>query len=103
MPNQIFYSQTFPCLVRNRETILFQGDAFALSTVNNKGKLDVIPGHTHFVSIIEQSLKIVKTDGKTVEFPVNKGILKVFDNEVKVFLGIFSSVSKAETKTDTNE
>lgn len=96
MKNSIFYSATFRCLIRDRETILFQGDAYALTTINEQGKLDILPQHTHFISIIQDNITIITADGKKLEFPVLKGILKVFDNEVKIYLGIFSSLSKEE-------
>ncbi len=101
MPNQIFYTETIPCLVRDKEVILFQADIKAVTTKNDRGKLDVLPGHTHFISIIEDSIHIIAKDGKVVDFPVHKGILKVFDNEVKIYLGIFSSVSKSNPENES--
>lgn len=93
--NTIFYGQKFKCIVRDREKILYIGEASAITTYNEKGVLDVLPGHTHFISIIERSLQIVYPDGKTLNIPITKGILKVYLGEVRVYLGIFSSISKS--------
>jgi F0F1-type ATP synthase epsilon subunit len=92
--NAIFYKQTFNCLVRDRQTVLYEGPASAITTRNEHGLLDVLPEHTHFISIIEGSVDIVRPDGKTLNIPVSKGILKIFGGEARIYLGIFSVASK---------
>jgi F0F1-type ATP synthase epsilon subunit len=94
--NDIFYKQTLNCLVRDRERILYQGQVSALTTYNEQGKLDILPAHTHFISIIKQSLDIIQLDGKILNIPVSKGILKVVEDDVRVYLGIFPAASKAK-------
>lgn len=96
MTNNIFSKKTFDCLVRDRERILYEGPAFAICSENESGKLDVLPEHTHFISIIQHSLDIIRNDGKTLSIPVSKGILKVLDGDVRIYLGIFSAASKAK-------
>jgi F0F1-type ATP synthase epsilon subunit len=93
-PNNIFYSQTLNCLVRDRQTILYEGPASAITTRNEQGLLDILPEHTHFISLIESKLDIVRPDGQTLNIPVSKGILKVFEGEARIYLGIFSVASK---------
>lgn len=89
----IFYKQTFPILIRDKERVLYNGQALSLTTWNSKGIMDVLPGHSHLVSIIEKQLDIIKNDGNTLSVPVTKAILKVFQGEVRVYLGVFSSLS----------
>lgn len=93
MESTIFYTATFPCLIRDRERILYQGEALSLTTVNEEGPFDVLPQHSHFISIIQNKLELVQPDGKTLTVPVTKAILKVYNGEVRVYLGIFSSIS----------
>lgn len=94
MADKIFYNQSFDCLIRDRERILYQGKALAITTKNETGVLDILPEHTHFITIIQNSLEIVQKDGKTLNIPVTKGILKVYEGEVRIYLGIFSTLSK---------
>lgn len=96
MINDIFYKKTFTCLIRDKENILYDGQVRAISTKNEQGTLDVLPDHTHFISIIEGKISVVKPDDKKVEMPIQKGILKVLDNEVRIYLGIYSPSSRSE-------
>lgn len=97
MNSTIFFSETFPCLIRDREKILYKGQALALTTFNAKGVLDVLPEHTHFISIIEKKLELTQPDGKTLNVPVSKAVLKVYQGEVRVYMGIFSSISRSKS------
>lgn len=94
MANDIFYNLTFKCLIRDRERVLYSGDAYSITTYNEHGKMDVLPEHTHFISIIQDSINIIGADNKPLSIPVSKGILKVLENDVRVYLGIFSAASK---------
>lgn len=98
MPNNIFYTKTFNCLVRDRETILYQGNALAITTRNERGKLDVLPEHANFISIIDEFVDIIRDDNKILKIPVTRGILKIYDNEARIYLGIFSVSSQRDKK-----
>ncbi len=72
--------------VRNPEEVLFQGEASSVTTYNEKGLFDVLPIHENFISIIKDKV-IVRGKAGEREFPVNKGVIKVEENAVDVFLG----------------
>ena len=88
-----FYKQTFPILIRDKERIVYQGQALALTTWNDKGVFDVLPTHSHFISLIHKKLDIIKPDGKTLSVPIVKAILKVFQGEARIYMGVFSNIS----------
>lgn len=102
MASQIFYKQTFRCIIRDRDTVLFEGDAFAVSAKNEVGLMDVLPEHTNFISIVQESIEVMKNDGKSLKLPIEKGVLKVLDNEVRIYLGIFSSISRIKGQSTEN-
>lgn len=99
MASPIFFKQTFRCIIRDRDTVLFQGDALAVTTKNEVGLMDVLPEHTNFISIVQESIEVVKNDGKSLKLPIEKGVLKVLANEVRIYLGIFSSISKIKAQS----
>jgi F0F1-type ATP synthase epsilon subunit len=72
--------------VRNPEELLFQGEASSVTTYNEKGLFDVLPIHENFISIIKDKV-IVRGKAGEREFPVVKGVIKVEENAVDVFLG----------------
>lgn len=87
-------SQEFVCLIRDKETVLYEGKAKALTSRNEQGIFDVLPQHTQFISIIKEFITIVKEDGTSQKIDIDTGIAHVFQNDVKIYLGIFSIASE---------
>lgn len=79
---------TLDVIVKNPDRTVFSGKAFAVSATNQKGPLDILPYHENFISIIKDKVTIHLTQEKTENIPVEKGVLKVFENSVEVFLGV---------------
>lgn len=75
-------------IVQNPESIIFQGNAVAISSVNIKGPFDILPLHANFICMIKDSITIYETQKKIKKIPLEQGILKVFENTVTIFLGI---------------
>lgn len=76
--------------VRDREKIIFDGTIRALSSLNRKGKFDVLPRHANFISLVEQTLIVHLPNGQTQELQVKNGVLKVAQNRIEVYVGIKS-------------
>lgn len=74
--------------IENANTVIFKGEANALTSYNEKGIFDILPFHTHFISIIKTAVIIHHTDGKKQELPIDGGVLRVLENGVDVLLGI---------------
>ena len=76
--------------VRDREKVLFDGAVKTVSSLNKKGKFDILPKHANFISLVGQMLTIELPEGGKREIPVDNGILRVVRNKVEVYLGIKS-------------
>lgn len=76
--------------VRSREKTLFEGEAKAVTSYNDKGIFDILPYHTNFITLIKKSLIIHKVEGSSEELKVESGVLKVSQNQVHVYLGILT-------------
>lgn len=74
--------------VRSPESTLFDGEAKAVSSINEKGRFDVLPQHAHFISLISELLVIYDKDDKLRTIKIDSGVMKVMENKVDVFLGI---------------
>ncbi len=77
-------------LVRNNESILYEGFISGVTSFNEKGKFDIIPMHTNFISIIKDKIVIHEINGRVAEIELEHGILKVMTNKIDIFLGIDS-------------
>lgn len=74
--------------IRNREKVIFEGDAIALSSVNAEGPFDVLPQHINFISIIKEYIVIYKPDRSKQEYKLRVGLMKVSGNKIEIFVGI---------------
>lgn len=77
----------FTLTIRDRERILFNGQAKALSSVNEAGVFDILPEHTNFISIVKDKLTVHKPDGGSEDITIDHGVVKVYANQVSVYLG----------------
>lgn len=81
-------ANTLKVIVRNTEGIVFEGEVFAVSSINQIGPFDILPGHANFICTIRDKVTIHKTVKENKEITVENGILRVKDNKVEIYLGI---------------
>ena len=70
------------------EKVLFEGQALSLSSINAKGDFNMMVDHTNFITVIKDKLILFLDHDQQREFDVDMGILRCFDNNIEVFLGI---------------
>lgn len=89
--SSIVYPETkvyLDVIVRNPEHILYQGQALAVSSVSDKGPLDILEYHANFIGMIKNYVIVHHIDKTQQKILLEKGIVKVFENHVDVFLGV---------------
>lgn len=74
-------------LIRDREGILFEGEAEAVSSYSDKGPFDILPYHANFITLINKEIRVKRVGGeeKTV---ITSGVLIVRENKVEIYVGI---------------
>jgi F0F1-type ATP synthase epsilon subunit len=80
--------QKLDLTVRNRDNLIFEGKVESITSYNTKGRFDVLPSHANFISLLEKYLIYRTIDGQENNIPINNGILRVSNDQVKVYLGI---------------
>ena len=73
--------------ILRRDGPVFDGEAEALSSVNEVGPFDILPQHGNFVCTVEKYVRIHKVGGGTEELPIDRGILRVKENKVEIYVG----------------
>ena len=82
---------TLSVFVVTPEQVVYEGEAEAISSVNNKGPFDILPMHEHFISLVKEKVIVhKKINGEKKEIPIKSGIMKNQDNRINVFLGFES-------------
>ncbi|GIW60424.1 MAG: hypothetical protein KatS3mg087_1490 [Patescibacteria group bacterium] len=74
--------------VRTREKVLFEGSALSVTSFNLRGRFDILPFHTNFITLVSKYVIITTGSGEVRHFDIEKGILYVMSNKVSVYVGI---------------
>ena len=80
-------NRTISVVIKNKDGVLFEGLARALTSYNEKGVFDVLPLHENFISVVKDFIRIHKTDGKTQDVKITTGVVNVIKNKVNVYVG----------------
>lgn len=79
------------------EEVLWEGYARSVSSENEVGPFDILPGHANFFSLVENHPLIIHKEGEDEEFNFEDPILiHVEDDEVSIYANVGSSVIGAE-------
>lgn len=73
--------------IRNPQQIMFAGKANSITSFNEIGPFDILPMHANFITLIRKNITVHQNGKNDVEFPLDEGIMKVFENTINVFLG----------------
>jgi len=74
--------------VMGRDRVVYRGEAVSVSSVNGKGKFDILPEHANFITLIGERLVIRPVMGEVVDVPIRFGLMRVLRGRVEVFLGV---------------
>ncbi len=75
-------------VIRDRSGVLFEGEAEAVSSHNDKGPFDILPLHTNFICIIHRGATLHLKNKVVKDLSFGTGVLKVAENKVEIYLGI---------------
>ena len=88
MERNITKTEKLLVIVRDRNTLIFQGHVEAVSSFNDMGPFDVLPRHANLISLIKQAIILHLTDKTKKRIEITSGVLKVRENKIEVYLGI---------------
>jgi F0F1-type ATP synthase epsilon subunit len=71
--------------IKDRDSVLYEGDVTAVSAYNDVGLFDVLPMHENFITLIKSKVILHKNEAQK-EFPIENGLLKVRENKVSIYV-----------------
>ena len=83
-------SPSLTVVVRNKEKVLYSGQAGAITSVNDKGVFDVLPQHENFITLIKEKVIIRKTLKENKEIQIENGIVRVYKDKVYIYVNFKS-------------
>lgn len=67
----------------------YRGPATSVSAENKTGPFDILAGHANFLTLIlPGDLIIRKPDGEEEKFEIERGVMHVNNDQVKIFLDV---------------
>lgn len=82
------HKETLYIRVHSPEKVFFEGEAKAVTSVNEKGRFDILPFHANFITIVREVLTIHSHNGQSQEIKIDSGIIRASENKLNIFLGI---------------
>ena len=83
-------SPSLTVVVRNKEKVLYSGQAAAITSINDKGIFDVLPQHENFISLIKEKVIIHPTLKENEEIQIENGIARVYKDNVYIYVNFKS-------------
>jgi len=74
--------------IRTRDKTIFEGPVRSVSSINKKGKFDILAMHSNFISLINEKIEIVNLSGQKQDFKIDSGIVKVARDNVEIYIGV---------------
>ncbi len=68
--------------------VYFEGGAESVTAQNDTGPFDILPGHANFFTLLTEGKVVIMSGGEPFEYEVTRGVIQVYDNDVKVFVDI---------------
>ncbi|MDP4011420.1 MAG: hypothetical protein Q8P72_04300, partial [Candidatus Roizmanbacteria bacterium] len=70
------------------EKRIFDGEVNSISCENELGKLDILPEHSNFISMINKEVIIRTLLGKEIKLPIDQAMLQVLKDKVVILMNI---------------
>jgi F0F1-type ATP synthase epsilon subunit len=74
--------------LRSKEKLLYEGVAITVSSENERGPFDILPGHANFISLIHGYVVVDHGLPTEKSFQMEKGVMYVASNKIDVYMGI---------------
>ena len=78
----------FPVRIQTPESLVWEGRAESLSSVNSAGPFDILPQHANMITIIEKQPIEVSSKGGSRRFTFDKAVVSVQNGAVTIFANI---------------
>ena len=102
MPNTQSVIPPLEVVIRKRDRLVFEGQAFAITSVNQKGTFDILPEHANFITVIKDYLTNHKLDKTEQKIELKNGVIHSADNKITAYLDTLTTPVEEKGKSDSN-
>lgn len=73
-------------VIRNKDKVLYDGQAYAITAINDKGPFDILTQHENFITLIKEKIIIRATPKEMQEIQIENGVLRVYEDKVYIYI-----------------
>ena len=77
-------------VMRNKDKVLYSGNAYAVTSINDRGIFDILPQHENFISLIKEKVTIHLTPKEKKQIQIENGIVRVIGDKVHIYVNFKS-------------
>ncbi len=74
--------------IKDPKSQIFNGEVLSITSTNKKGKFDVLPLHSNFISLIKDFVIVREQNKKEITIPLQSGVLRVGGDKVNILIGV---------------
>lgn len=74
--------------VKDPKSQVFQGEVLSITSTNKKGRFDILPFHSNFISLIKDFVIVREQNKKEITIPLKSGVLRVSGDKVNILIGV---------------
>ncbi|QQG47486.1 MAG: hypothetical protein HY044_00080 [Candidatus Woesebacteria bacterium] len=71
-----------------RLSVIFEGKVRSVTSFNKKGKFDILPGHSQFISLVTNGISFFDERQNQKSLVLANGVVRVIKNTITVFCEI---------------
>ncbi len=83
-------SNNLTVVVRNKDKVLYSGQAYAVTSINDRGIFDILPQHENFITLIKEKVIIHPTAKENREIQIENGIARIHKDKVYIYVNFKS-------------
>ena len=68
--------------------VIYNGKAQSISAKNKVGDFDILPDHANYITLLTKCEVVIQSEIDQRRYKLDKGVLKVENNKVVVFVNI---------------
>ncbi len=73
--------------VMTGDSVVYNDTATSVSSRNERGRFDILPLHTNFISVVKDFILIQINEQDKKQIDIKNGIMRVYENNVQIFVG----------------
>lgn len=81
------HEEKLSVIVETREKLQFRGNAWGITSLNDNGTFDILPGHSNFITLIKEYM-VIHANAEDKRLTFTDGVLWITHDTIKVCLAI---------------